>query len=400
MTINTRDLARFLDQVGGELDIPPKKYQDAVDRYTRVGKRIEGGTYSGSSGPPSICPQESFRLGTVVRPIRDGIEAAYDIDLVSELSILKASTTPKTVKHMVGDRLEENGTYARLLTDEGKRCWTLEYAEEDGIGFHLDVLPAVPDPVGLLDTSIAITNNADGVYSWSASNPRGYGAWFDRCNAAAFAHIAPTRKLEIFTATPGVYARVDDVPDPLVRTPLQRAIQIMKRHRDMRFNQRQRLPYAPISIVITTLAASLYNNGADVYSALTAIVGKLQAHASLVHGVPKSQAVAAGDLIQRMPDGRWYIGNPTNPKENFADRWHEDNHARAIAFFAWVEAIAEDLAYLARETNATRLKERLARALGGAPVAACFATLIRPAVAAPAAVPRIQITSTPKPWRS
>lgn len=399
MTINTRDLARFLDQVGGELDIPPSKYQDAVDRYTAVGKWIEGGSYPGASGLPSIYPQGSFRLGTVVRPIRDGIEAAYDIDLVSELAILKASTTPKTVKHMIGDRLEERGTYARLLTDEGKRCWTLEYAEEDGIGFHLDVLPAVPDPISLLDTSIAITNNGGGAYSWSASNPRGYGAWFDRRNAAVFAQIAPAQKREIFTAASGVYARVDDVPDQLIRTPLQRAIQIMKRHRDMRFNQRQRLPYTPISIVITTLAASLYNNELDVYLALTAIVGKLQAHAGLVHGVPISQAVAATGLIQRTPDGRWYIGNPSNPKENFADRWHEDNHARAIAFFAWVEALAEDLAYLTRETNPARLKDRLSRALGAAPVAACFATLAPPAVAAPAVIPRIQITSTPRPWR-
>ena len=31
-------------------------------------------------------------------------------------------------------------------------------------------------------------------------------------------------------------ASVDDVPDQLVRTPLQRSIQIMKRHRDVMFN--------------------------------------------------------------------------------------------------------------------------------------------------------------------
>ena len=38
-------------------------------------------------------------------------------------------------------------------------------------------------------------------------------------------------------------------------------------------------------------------------------------------------------LIRRLPDGTWYVGNPVNPAENFADRWHEDGHVRARAFF-------------------------------------------------------------------
>ena len=48
-------------------------------------------------------------------------------------------------------------------------------------------------------------------------------------------------------------------------------------------------------------------------------------------------------LITRTADGKWSILNPTNPGENFADRWHEDDHARAKAFFQWVGWLRDDL---------------------------------------------------------
>ena len=161
MTTDIRKYSEFLEQVASEIDIPPGKYQDAVNRYQGVGRWLEEGNYQDCTGEISIYPQGSFRLGTVVRPIRDGIEACYDIDLVCEMPLHKDRTTPQAVKSMVGDRLREHGTYKKLLDPEGRRCWTLEYAEEDGVGFHLDVLPAVPDRHGLLDTSIAITNKSD-----------------------------------------------------------------------------------------------------------------------------------------------------------------------------------------------------------------------------------------------
>lgn len=176
MTIDVRKYSRFLEQVASAIDIPPGKYEDAVDRYESVGRWLDDGEYPGCSDELSIYPQGSFRLGTVVRPIRDGLEASYDIDLVCEMPLQKERTNPHSVKSMVGDRLREHGTYNKLLDEEGKRCWTLEYAEQDGVGFHLDVLPSVPDRRGLLDTSIAITNKKGAVYSWSASNPKGYAS--------------------------------------------------------------------------------------------------------------------------------------------------------------------------------------------------------------------------------
>ena len=69
---------------------------------------------------------------------------------------------------------------------EGKRCWTLEYAEQDNIGFHLDTLPSISDRISHLDTSIAITDKQGTVYTWSPSNPKGFAEWFENINQMAF----------------------------------------------------------------------------------------------------------------------------------------------------------------------------------------------------------------------
>jgi len=163
----------LVENVAQNIDIPPGKYQQAVDRYSAVGRWLEDGAYKESVDDSSIYPQGSFRLGTVVRPIRGGIDADYDIDLVCELPIPKQRTEPRQVKVMVGDRLREHTVYCRLLDDEGKRCWTLEYKEQDGIGFHLDVLPSVPDPRYGRDTAIAITDKRGNDHSWVGKRSAG-----------------------------------------------------------------------------------------------------------------------------------------------------------------------------------------------------------------------------------
>lgn len=333
MTIETHKYAAFLDRVAADIDISPRKYKEAVNRYEGVAGWLHDGAYADASGAAQIYSQGSFRLGTVVRPIRDGIEAAYDIDLVCQLPIVQDSTSTNAVKLAVGNRLRENGTYKKLLDEEGRRCWTLEYAEADGVGFHMDVLPCVPDGRSRYPDAISITHKDEETYVWRASNPIGYGRWFDGKNADAVLRVGPQQKASILREAPEIYASIDQVPDQLVRTPLQRAIQLMKRHRDVQFNRRDRIAFAPISIVITTLAAHLYRDEIDVLDALSGIVQRLQMHASLLEGRDVDRSLSGMGLIRRTPDGKWYIGNPANPAENFADRWHEDGQARARARF-------------------------------------------------------------------
>jgi len=400
MPIDLKQYNRFLEQVASDLDISPSKYQQAVDRYKSVGKWLDEGDYPGITGNLKIYVQGSFRLGTVVRPLVEGKDSDYDIDLVCELPSAKADTDPKTIKALIGDRLKENGTYERLLDKEGRRCWTLNYAEQDNIGFHLDVLPAIPDVNFQSDTNIAITHKEEREYFWSASNPYGYAQWFDEHNRQAFLLAESNQKREIFSRSRTVYASVDDVPSQLVRTPLQRAIQLMKRHRDQRFTGHTLEDKRPISMIITTLATYLYQNEADTASALKGIVEKLHAHSSLLYNrMLSDQALARRNIIQKRSDGTWYIGNPVNPNENFADRWHEDNDARAKSFFMWVEWLKEDLVDILSAHNTQSSRKSLCDSFGNRLVDKHFQLLAVQAAPTIITPRQVAIESPPKPWK-
>lgn len=353
----------FLAAQASDLDISPTVHQRAVRSYKAVGEWLDGGEYEDAQNGVSIYPQGSFEHGTVIKPLKRSKKAGYDIDLVCQLSIPKGETSADYIKDAIGERLREHETYKKILDEEGKRCWTLEYAEDgEGVGFHLDVLPSVAESADkieqlrlhtehpeLVDTAIAITNrDSDTVYRWDTSNPRGYSEWFKGMNSAAFQLIAPFGRQHIFESNRLMFASVDDVPDQLIRTPLQQAIQIMKRHRDIRFAGHDSEDFKPISMIITTLAARLYENEPDVFSALSNIAEKLRLYSTLVEG---RVSMIEGEIIQRRLDGTWYVGNPVNNQENFADRWHEDGGARAEAFFDWAFWVSRDLVEISRNPD-------------------------------------------------
>ena len=350
----------LLREIAEELDIPPSKYKQAVERYTAVGNWLEDGDYPGVVATPAIYPQGSFRLGTVVRPLRGGVEGEYDIDLVCSLPARAGDTSARQVKHSVGDRLKEHGTYKKLLTKEGRRCWTLLYAEDDGVGFHLDVLPCIPNPQqltgmvhGLKAVSLTNRNNGGSTYFWGTSNPSGYADWFFERQRPAFSRVASLRKLEIQRQHSHIFASVDDVPDQLVRTPLQRAIQVLKRHRDARFSGHELEVDRPISMIITTLATICYDQETDVFSALATFIDQVQRYADT--GVIKCV------------DEQWYIPNPVNRDENFADRWNESDSRKPDAFFQWLHWVQEDIDELLNAATPRDLRDRLEKAFGASP---------------------------------
>lgn len=343
--IVTRENA--LQEAASKLDITPSKYKQAIERFNSMKSFLLEGEYDGATSSPDVYLQGSFKLGTEIRPFIDSKDSDYDIDLVCRLSHLKDSTLVSTIKHQAGDHLKSNGTYERMLDEEGKRCWTLNYAEEDNIGFHMDILPAVNEQPGVGQRhSIAATNkNKDESYTWTTSNPKGFSEWFYQRNREAFQLAKLSQKQNIFNNQRSLYGSVSDVPNIHVKTPLQRAIQLLKRHRDVRFSQSEVELYKPISMVITVLTASCYRNENTIFDTLSNLITLLDQQAAQLGNnfvFNDFSSRSTYNLITRKADGSWLILNPTNPGENFADRWHEDDHARAKAFFQWVSWLKED----------------------------------------------------------
>jgi hypothetical protein len=342
----------FLEDLAEELSVPPSRYEQAEQSYNSLGSWLHREASRVRRYDPQVYVQGSFRLGTTIRPSSE--EEEYDIDSVCEFRKLsKSHLTQRQLKELLGQEIDAYRIARNMGKPlrEGRRCWILDYA--DGAQFHMDVVPAVPNEnsVRLLleaqrldarwaSTAIAITDNEAAAYSyitenWPRSNPKGYSEWFMSRTAAVL--VRAKRHL-----AEKVRASVEDIPDYKVRTPLQAAVMILKRHRDYSFQNRPEV--RPISVIISTLAAHSYDGEESVGQALTAILEGMDKH-----------------ILQRA--GKYWIPNPTDPLENFADKWAEYPE-RADAFFKWLQKARGEFAYAANLTNRGAIRETLEKGVG------------------------------------
>lgn len=344
----------FLNDLAESLEIPPSRYEEAEKRYKSVGEWLRRDNSTLNKADPKVYIQGSFALGTVIQPVSD--DEDYDIDLVCELSYTKTELTQEKLKACLGQEIRAYANAHRMAPPESaRRCWTLGYAE--GAQFHLDALPAIPDghdrrvlleKLGVdpawVGVAIAITDDQHSDYkrlskSWPHSNPKGYAQWF----RSRMRVIYDERRMRV--ALREALASVEDVPDYKIKTPLQAVVQILKRHRDMMFVHDP--DNRPISIIVTTLAARSYQQEADIAAALKNILSNMGSHIEYRNGVA-------------------WIPNPTDPMENFADKWRE-HPERARAFYRWLEQAGADFKAAEqvadRDGIASALEPRLGRRL-------------------------------------
>jgi hypothetical protein len=347
----------FLSALVEELAIPEHRYQQAETSYGSLGSWFHREASTIRRYDPSVYSQGSFRLGTVIRPLHDGEE--YDVDSVCELRGLgKLQLTQADLKAMVEVEIRSYHKSQNMTKPvrEGRRCWVLDYA--DGAQFHMDIVPALPNthaervllerrsvPVSVANTAIVITDNEEVDYkvitsNWPRSNPKGFAEWFR--TRMAFALERRKRILAESLRQKGVTASVETLPDYRVRTPLQASIMLLKRHRDNMFvNDYEN---RPISIIITTLAAHSYGNQDTIAEALDVILRDMDKH-----------------IFQ---DGENYlIANPSDPFENFADKW-KTKPKRKDAFYNWLHQARRDFGAAARASSLEGMNEAVKMRMG------------------------------------
>ena len=318
-----------LNAIVATIDIPEHLNKFAIEQYKSIGEWLNRDNSIIERFSPEVFPQGSFSLGTVIRPVGDSDQ--YDIDLVCKLFASKNQFTMAGLKSTVGTEIIEYAESKNLksIPKDNRRCWTLEYS--DRVKFHMDILPAIPDEDTyrlLLEReghlalatdqkisveAIAITDNMHPYFysycdNWPVSNPKGYINWFSSKQEKNVRSI----KFAIMEQE-GIYASIDDIPHYKVKTPLQRAIQLLKRHRDTNFDSENK----PISIIITTLSAQAYKGETTIGAALRTILRTME------------------DYIEQR-NGRYWIPNPVFPSENFADKWAEVPEKKFM-FFEWLQ---------------------------------------------------------------
>lgn len=319
-----------------DFDVPLDVYERAVVRYEALGNWLADHWVEHAAGG-IVYPQGSIRLGTMVAPVTPGAE--YDVDLVCRRDVKKESTTQKELKADVGAGVaafvasSPDGTPTR---SEGKRCWTLDYPGEP---FHMDVLPAVPDveaqPNGILLTDRELVH-------WQPSNPADFSGWFYAQMEREYREVreAFAKQME-----------VEDVPAWYVKTTLQRTVQALKRHRDLYFADAPE--DRPASIIITTLAARAYTGSGSLYEVLVDVTKKMP-------------------MLVEHRDGVWWVANPVQPRENFADRWRSKPGSDE-RFFQWMHQAGVDFAALGEERGVDTVLTKIGKSFGEEPKRAAAA---------------------------
>lgn len=328
-TDQQKQISVLLNEIGKALDVTKTEYDQITTSYKAVGNYLAEDKSPLKIYAPQIRPQGSFLFGTAVRPVSEDTD--LDIDLVCELTKKPPHWTQYSTKNAIGDRLKESPVYGKMLDKEGKRCWTLKYADGK---YHMDVLPCIVNEeytnamermlassvAEVTDTTaIRITDKTRLDYTtekdsdkWPKSNPFGLAKWFYNI---AYRPIELQRTINLREAIAPVPKYYE------TKAPLQRVVQLMKRHRDIMFNGNEE--DKPISIIITTLAALAYNDATDLLSALKHIATNM---VSNIKGTP----------------GHRIIANPVNPSENFADKWKPDNK-KEENFYAWIIKLQADV---------------------------------------------------------
>lgn len=323
----------LLWRICDELQLSPSRYQQAVDRYNAVCQWLEAEGSSVASFKPTIYPQGSMRIGTTVKPSgRD----EHDLDFVCEFQVRAAMfSSPLQLLKLLEGRLQQHKTYAAIL-EMKNRCIRLNYANE----FHMDILPACPD--GGSGNGCLVVPDRESRW-WKPSNPKGYADWFEqRCELAIQVLMAERAR---------ILAKAEPVPDQEAtaeKATLKRVVQLLKRWRDLRYAKN--CDAAPISMVLTTLAAQNYQGQLSVSQAMSGILAKMVA-------------------MTETAKPRIYVLNPANPQEDLSERW-----ADPVQYMAFVSGIRELHQQWSRTMTAVGM-QNVSKALEnsfGEPVKAAF----------------------------
>ena len=275
----------ILERLCINLQISDSLYGSAEESYKAVGNWLAEKSDL-AANKPAIYPQVSLKIGTTIKPIGN---EEYDLDMICEFGNVNSMINPKELLNAVYQTIKSNSNYSDIA-ELKKRCVRINYKRQ----FHLDIVPAMPN-TNDTGTCIFIPDKQEngGVGVWIPTNPKGYANWFEeRCKIPRDI-LNKAAKLEHLPENEPFY----DKP------PLKRVVQLLKRWRNNVY--KDIIEQAPVSIVLTTLAAEHYKNEINLSDAMTTILNSIN---------------------ERNKNGYYEVNNPTtsSPMELLSEKWKKN----------------------------------------------------------------------------
>lgn len=348
--MNEQQKTLLLESIVESLELPDSAYKKAKSRYEDIGEWFSRDEAQFKGNKPHIFPQGSFRLGTAIYPIDEN--ESYDLDLACELQegVTKNLYTQQQLKTQIGKEIEAYRVAKGIKApkEEKHRCWCLNYADE--LSFHMDIVSCIPADelkrksifvsmrifgesefvaAAVSKLTVSITDDCHPRYTqicdeWFISNPEGYAKWFEFRMKQAEKLLK--ERIVLFKA-----ANIDELPIFMWKTPLQRCVQLLKRHRDQMFKDKSKSDFKPISVIITTLAARAYTGEVDINEAMQKILSTM------------------GQFVNKnFPK----VPNPVNPDgEDFAEKWKKDQRLEK-SFWDWLQQAQNDFQEMGKAIDA------------------------------------------------
>jgi hypothetical protein len=357
--VRNRAIENILERVLHACDLPDRYRKVAEEHYHEKAEHLKK-TRPFGAVEVTIKPQGSMSMGTTVPPLnRSG--QSFDIDMLIRVEQFSSQMNPKEMHRSLGRALMQGFDEAESI----KLGWQIDYSDTEKM--HVDVIPVTLHRQTHEETILAACDWERN--SWKETNPEGYTRLFlaDADRLPIFRQIRKvalnSRNLEESFANT---TTIEPLPDfSRFKRPLQRVVQLAKRHRDVWFSTGDRkFEQRPASIVISTILWQHYKSRvADqhfggISEILTSMAG------SLVDGsILQADSASTGRM-------NYTLANPTlwderTKSENLVAKWNTPNGAiLATAYNNWARAFYSFVEDLLRLEGIPNLSTHLKQGLG------------------------------------
>ena len=273
-----------------KLQLQPSKYELAEKRYHSIANTIQkDAAFNGME--LNMYAHGSFRLKTTVKPLKDN---EFDLDFVVELPIY-STMSPKDLYDHIYRILSSDGVHDDMVQKK-TRCIRVNYAND----FHMDIMPGQ-----LVNrwTNEIIVPDRELKHWYHHSNPKGFADWFER---QARTQIIKAHEVKV------LLERAEPLKEQEIVTklePLRRAVQLIKRYRDIFCDSTGKEPVR--SIVLCTLMGEItssYSSELDIISDFCTYVMNKDKHSN---GRP---FVVKNPVVEEVLSEKW-----SEDEENYRD---------------------------------------------------------------------------------
>ncbi len=291
-----QEIDKLLLLVCETLQLDETRRARADSAYLAVGSLLESDPNYFGANYVNIFSHGSFSLGTTSKPLN---KEEYDLDAVFYIDNSHINECPIEILDKLEKKLKDNEVYKDKV-ERKNRCIRLNYAGD----FHMDIQPSFPNtpPSSPKDYDIRVPDRLS--QDWVFSSPKKYTLWFksaylEDLDIRNFKNSTKVKAQEALPAEQSVREK----------QPIQRAVQLFKRLRDIYFDKLGLSQEKPSSVVLTTLTRESYKGDLSEFMAIKEAVN-----------YTRNRILNEGQ--------NFHVWNPVNSYECFTDKWIKEPQRR------------------------------------------------------------------------